>query len=137
MSDHRLDLEAYFGRIQYHGRRCVHPTVLAEIHEAHVAAIPFENLDVLLRRPIRLDGAALEAKLVRSRRGGYCFEQNELFAQALLAEGFAVARLAARVRYGSPGSTRERTWCSASTSAGSPGSPTSASAAKDCSGPSG
>ncbi len=102
MSEFRLDLEAYFGRIQYHGRRCVHPTVLAEMHEAHTAAIPFENLDVLLRRPVRLDGASLEAKLVRSRRGGYCFEQNLLFAQALIAEGFTVARLAARVRYGSP-----------------------------------
>ncbi len=58
-------------------------TTLRELHEAHVAAIPFENLDILLGRPIRLDLASLQAKLVAGRRGGYCFEQNTLF-QAVL-----------------------------------------------------
>ncbi len=44
---------------------------------------PFENLDILLGVPIRLDFASLQAKLVTGRRGGYCFEQNALFAAAL------------------------------------------------------
>jgi N-hydroxyarylamine O-acetyltransferase len=49
-----------------------------------------------LGRPIRLDLGSLQAKLVFGRRGGYCFEQNRLFAAALEALGFAVTPLAAR-----------------------------------------
>jgi N-hydroxyarylamine O-acetyltransferase len=60
-------------------------------------AIPFENLDVLLGRPVRLDLEAIAAKLVDARRGGYCFEHATLFAQALEALGFDVARHSARV----------------------------------------
>ena len=56
---------------------------LAELHVAHATHIPFENLDVLLGRPIRLDLESLHRKLVRDRRGGYCFEQNLLFATVL------------------------------------------------------
>ncbi len=73
---------------------------LATLHHAHAGAIPFENLDILLGRPIRLDLPSLEAKLVAARRGGYCFEQNTLFAAALERLGFAVTQLAARVRLG-------------------------------------
>lgn len=94
-----MNLDAYLARIDYHGRRCVNHGVLVDLHEAHCAAIPFENLDVLLGKPILLDSVSLFNKLVVARRGGYCFEQNELFAQALEALGFKVTRLAARVRY--------------------------------------
>ena len=45
-------------------------------------AVPFENLDISLGRPIRLDRAALLAKVVDARRGGYCYELNGLFAAA-------------------------------------------------------
>jgi N-hydroxyarylamine O-acetyltransferase len=92
-------LDAYLTRIDYHGRRCATHGVLVDLHEAHCAAIPFENLDVLLGKPILLDSASIFNKLVVAKRGGYCFEQNELFAQALEALGFNVTRLAARVRY--------------------------------------
>jgi N-hydroxyarylamine O-acetyltransferase len=71
---------------------------LVSLHRAHCASIPFENLDILLGRPIVLELPALEAKLVRGRRGGYCFEQNTLFRAALEALGFCVTALAARVR---------------------------------------
>ena len=94
-----FQLDAYLARINYHGRRCATHGVLVDLHEAHCAAIPFENLDVLLGKPILLDSASIFNKLVVAKRGGYCFEQNELFAQALEALGFNVTRLAARVRY--------------------------------------
>lgn len=95
-----FDLDAYLDRIGYHGR--VEPTseVLADLHLAHVSSIPFENLDILLGRPIRLDLQSLQAKLVTGRRGGYCFEHNTLFAAVLEEIGFGVTRLAARVRFG-------------------------------------
>jgi N-hydroxyarylamine O-acetyltransferase len=95
-----FDLEAYLQRIGYAGPRTPTPETLAGLHLAHATQIPFENLDILLGRPIRLDLASLQAKLVRARRGGYCFEQNTLLAAALEQLGFGVTRLAARVRLG-------------------------------------
>ncbi|GGK06658.1 N-hydroxyarylamine O-acetyltransferase [Pilimelia anulata] len=79
---------------------------LAALHRAHLLAIPFENLDIHLGTPTPLDPAALLDKIVRGRRGGFCYELNGLFARLLEALGYRVARLAARVwtgeRYGPP-----------------------------------
>jgi N-hydroxyarylamine O-acetyltransferase len=95
-----LDLEAYLARIDHTGTVAPTDDCLAQIQQAHLASIPFENLDILLRKPLRLDLAGLVAKLVDSRRGGYCFEQNALLAAVLERIGFSVTRLAARVRVG-------------------------------------
>lgn len=94
-----LDLKAYLRRIEYAGP--LQPTlpVLEALHLAHATHIPFESLDVLLGRPVRLDLASLQEKLVAGGRGGYCFEQNLLLAAALEAVGFEVKHLAARVRH--------------------------------------
>lgn len=94
-----LDLDAYLGRIGYSGRLQPVPAVLEAIHLAHATHIPFENLDILLKCPIRLDLASLQAKLVTGGRGGYCFEQNLLFSAVLQRLGFSVRQLAARVLY--------------------------------------
>jgi N-hydroxyarylamine O-acetyltransferase len=94
-----LDLPSYLARIGLGAAPAPTAAGLAELHLAHATHIPFENLDVLIRRPIRLDPEGLQHKLVRDRRGGYCFEQNLLFAAVLEAVGFRVTRLAARVRY--------------------------------------
>src|SRR6185295_14851436 len=103
----RFDLDGYLARIGYDGpRRASHETLTA-LHEAHEAAIPFENLDILLGHPISIELAALQLKLVGGRRGGYCFEQNTLFRAVLEALGFRVTSLAARVRGG--GVLRPRT----------------------------
>ena len=95
-----LNLPAYLRRIGYAGDLAPTRATLDAIHLAHATSIPFENLDVLLGVPIRLDLASLQAKLVAGRRGGYCFEQNALFAAVLEHLGFTVTRLAARVRLG-------------------------------------
>ena len=94
------DLTAYVERIGLASVPAPGVDALFALHRAHVESIPFENLDILLGRPIRLDLPSLEAKLVAARRGGYCFEQNTLFAAALTAIGFTVTPLAARVRLG-------------------------------------
>src|SRR5215471_14344829 len=94
-----FDLPAYLRRIGYAGDLSPSRKTLDAVHLAHATHIPFENLDILLGRPIRLDLASLQAKLVAGRRGGYCFEQNALFAAVLEQLGFAVTRLAARVRF--------------------------------------
>jgi N-hydroxyarylamine O-acetyltransferase len=103
-----VDLEAYLARIG--APRPLAPSLegLVSLHRAHCAAIPFENLDILLGRAIELEVEALQSKLVRARRGGYCFEQNTLFQAVLEALGFPVTPLAARVRAGAT-SVRART----------------------------
>lgn len=98
----QLDLAAYFARTGYTGPRAPTLAALHAITAHHAAAIPFENLDVLLGRGINLDPAALERKLVHDRRGGYCFEQNGLLLAVLGALGYRVAPLSARVRWQRP-----------------------------------
>jgi N-hydroxyarylamine O-acetyltransferase len=102
-SGNGFDLDGYIARINYHGPREPNAQTLAALHIAHLGAIPFENIDVILGRGVPLDIESLQAKLVRGRRGGYCFEHNTLFAAALGQLGFAVTTLEARVR--PPGAT--------------------------------
>ena len=105
-----LDLDSYCGRIGYAGPRRPTLETLRELQRLHPLAIPFENLDTLSGKPVRLDLESLERKLVRSRRGGYCFEQNLLFKHVLGALSFDVFALAARVVWERPaGEPRPRT----------------------------
>ena len=97
-----LDLDAYCARVGYDGPRAPTLPALHAITAAHTRTIPFENLDVLLGRGIDLDPAAIFAKLVVQRRGGYCFEQNGLLLMVLEALGFRVAPISARVRWQRP-----------------------------------
>lgn len=95
-----FDLPAYLDRIGL--KEPPRPGIegLAAVQRAHRLAIPFENLDIILGRGVSLDPAAVFDKLVTRRRGGYCFEQNQLFLRALQALGFAARPLLARVWLG-------------------------------------
>jgi N-hydroxyarylamine O-acetyltransferase len=92
-----LKLESYFTRIAYEGTTAPNHATLRAIMRAHVAAIPFENIDVQLRRPITGEPDAFFAKLVDGGRGGWCFEQNGLLGWALEALGFDLTRVAGGV----------------------------------------
>jgi len=100
--DSVLDLDSYLARIGHSRPLKPDEATLVALHEAHVGTIPFENLDVLLKVPIKLDLASIQAKLVTARRGGYCFEHGPLFTAVLQQIGFTVTTLAARVRMGAP-----------------------------------
>jgi len=105
-----LNLDAYLGRIGYTGPRTATLETLRALQALHPVSIPFENLDTLSGRPVRLDLPSLQSKLVQSRRGGYCFEQNLLFKHALGALKFDTTALAARVVWERPaGEVRART----------------------------
>lgn len=97
------DVDRYCERIGLR-RRGSRPTydLLAEVHFAHATTIPFENLDIHLGIPIRLEPEDVFDKLVARRRGGYCFEQNGLLLAILRALGFEARPLAARVTFGPP-----------------------------------
>lgn len=90
-------LKAYLRRIDYNGELSPTRPVLEALHLAHVTHIPFENIDVILGRLVRVHIESVHKKLVQDKRGGYCFEQNTLFAAALLKLGFNIDMLAARV----------------------------------------
>ncbi|MGH6839234.1 MAG: arylamine N-acetyltransferase family protein [Methylocella sp.] len=97
-----IGLDAYFSRIGYLGGRKPTLETLEKIVARHTEAIPFENLNPLLRWHVRLDPASLEEKMVRGGRGGYCYEQNLLLKSALNALGYRVTCLAARVLWNVP-----------------------------------
>lgn len=93
----RLDLDAYLARIGDTGDLAPTGETLRRLHRRHVAAIPFENLDILLGRGISVDLADVRAKLVDAARGGYCYEHALLFAAVLDRVGFTTERLLARI----------------------------------------
>jgi N-hydroxyarylamine O-acetyltransferase len=104
-----LDLDAYFKRIGWRGEARPTLEVLAGLLDAHMLRIPFENLDVLLGRGVRIDLDSVQAKLVGARRGGYCFEHATLFCAVLEAIGFRPLRHAARVVLFAPRTASMRT----------------------------
>jgi N-hydroxyarylamine O-acetyltransferase len=107
-----LNPERYFDRIELppRARDGLQPNheSLCLLTRLHTRAIPFENLNTLMGVPVALDLEALETKLVGSRRGGYCFEHNGLFAAVLEQIGFFVTRLSARVVWGLDADARGR-----------------------------
>ncbi|GEK21885.1 arylamine N-acetyltransferase family protein [Cellulomonas xylanilytica] len=88
----RLDLPAYLERLGV-----AEDAPLAQIHRAHLAAIPFENVDVQLGVGVSVDLPDVQAKLVTARRGGYCYEHGILLGAALERLGFSVERRLARI----------------------------------------
>ncbi len=92
-----MDKNAYLKRIGYTGP--VEPTIdtLVQLHRAHLFSVPFENLDIFLGRPIELNIRSFYDKVVRKKRGGYCYELNGLFGWLLTAFGFNVTMLSAHV----------------------------------------
>lgn len=95
-----MDLPAYARRIGLPSLEARSIDDVRRLHRAQVIAMPFENLDVLAGLPIDLSLAALEDKLVRRRRGGYCFELNALFCAVLEALGVTTTPLLGRVHLG-------------------------------------
>jgi arylamine N-acetyltransferase len=88
----------YFSRVNYTGSADPNLETLHALVSAHTRCIAFENIDPLLGRPIvDLDADTLVDKLVRRRRGGYCYEHNGLMGYVLEELGFTVDRISARV----------------------------------------
>ena len=97
MVEEIFDQDGWLRRIGYTGSRAPTLETLAAVVAAHSSTIPFESIDVLLDRPPKLDLGSLQTKLIAGGRGGYCFEQNRLFRDALCSLGFSVTSLQARV----------------------------------------
>lgn len=92
-----MDTAAYLERINYRGPVVPSAETLRQLQNAHLLAVPFENLSIHSHEPIVLDDEALFDKIVLRRRGGFCYELNGLFAALLNAVGFDVKMLSASV----------------------------------------
>jgi N-hydroxyarylamine O-acetyltransferase len=92
-----LDVLAYFDRIGHQGPSPPSLGTLQALHRAHLTAVPFENLDIALGRPVVCEEATILGKIVTRRRGGFCYELNGAFAALLRELGFRVTLLSARV----------------------------------------
>ncbi|MEH1125238.1 arylamine N-acetyltransferase family protein [Micromonospora sp. CPCC 206061] len=101
-----MDVDAYLDRIGAPRPSAATASALRDLHEAHLSAVPFENLSIHLGEQISLDEDALFDKIVKRRRGGFCYELNGAFAVLLEAFGYTVTRVGARVfgggRWGPP-----------------------------------
>jgi N-hydroxyarylamine O-acetyltransferase len=92
-----VNIAAYLDRINYHAPLAPTAGTLRRLQVAHLLTVPFENLSIHAKQPIVLDDNALFEKIVKRRRGGFCYEANGLFAALLRALGFDVTMLAAGV----------------------------------------
>ena len=92
-----MDVQKYLDRINYTGRLDPSVGTLRGLHRAHMLAVPFENLDIHLGRPILLGEEVFFDKIVSRHRGGFCYELNGLFAGLLRRIGFDVTMLSAGV----------------------------------------
>jgi N-hydroxyarylamine O-acetyltransferase len=92
-----MNVSFYLRRIGINGPVSATARTLARLHRRHLQTVPFENLSIHLGEPIRLSEAALYDKIVRRRRGGFCYELNGLFAALLRRLGYRVNLLSAGV----------------------------------------
>ena len=92
-----MDVEAYLRRIRYQGSLTPGIDLLRSLHRAHLFTVPFENLDIHLRRKIVCDESRILNKIINEHRGGFCYELNGAFAALLRALGFRVTLLSGRV----------------------------------------
>lgn len=92
-----MELAAYLDRIGFAGQARPDLATLKAVHRAHLLAIPYENLDVQLGRPLTTDPAAAFDKIVGRGRGGWCYEMNGLLGWALEEIGFSVTRMSGAV----------------------------------------
>jgi N-hydroxyarylamine O-acetyltransferase len=95
-------LDLYFERIGYSRSAAANLETLRALHLLHLQRIPYENIDVFCHQGVKLDYESLTRKILTRRRGGYCFEQNGLFARALSELGFKFHPNLARVHRNRP-----------------------------------
>ena len=99
-----FSLPAYLARINVVTNESLAPTkeTLALIQISHLRSVTFENLDVVQKKIISPKIDDIYAKIMNSKRGGYCFETNSLLAEGLTALGFKVRKVLARSKWNHP-----------------------------------
>ncbi len=92
-----MNIKKYLQRIGMKEVRDCSLETLAELQQAHMLHVPFENLDVIRHVPITLDVASFYRKVVDQHRGGFCYELNGLFHHLLKELGFSCHLVSATI----------------------------------------
>lgn len=92
-----LDINQYLTRINFRKNPQPDWETLKDLHRLHLLSVPFENLDIHLKREIHLNIPKLWEKIVGQKRGGICYELNGLFFYLLRQLGFEARMISARV----------------------------------------
>lgn len=92
-----MDINAYLNRIGFAESATPNPKTLYGLHLAHMLTVPFENLDIGLKRTVHINEQAIWDKVVVYKRGGFCYELNGIFARLLKQVGYDVTYLNAQV----------------------------------------
>ena len=100
-------INLYLKKMNYKDEVKIDYNTLSKLQLAHLTNIPYENIDVLNKKPLSLDAQDLFNKMILNKRGGYCFELNGLYSNLLKSLGFKVTNLAGRFIY-QDGKTRMR-----------------------------
>ncbi len=90
------NFSAYFNKLNIEPKAPSLELVKA-LQKKHIATFSFNNIAVLLKKPISLDIEEILEKIVRKNLGGYCFEHNALMFEVLKSLGFNVRILVAKV----------------------------------------
>lgn len=83
-----MKLDNYLRRLGYRQTPQNNLQTLNELHKKHLFSIPFENLDIHLKKPLQIELEALYQKIIIEKRGGFCYELNFLFYNLLKEIGF-------------------------------------------------
>lgn len=94
-----MDTKKYLDRIGFSREVRSDFETLAELQKCHLHSVPYENLDIVASKPLRLDIESLFEKIVLKNRGGYCFELNGLFGALLKELGFKTTDCMGRFVY--------------------------------------
>ena len=95
-------IKEYLERIGFTGAARPDLETLNRVQELHVMAVPYENLEIMARKPLTLDIPSLYEKIVTRGRGGYCFELNGLYAWLLEGIGYKITQHFGRWLRGEP-----------------------------------
>lgn len=84
-----FNIDEYFARIGFVHREWEdRAEQFIRLHRCHSLAVPFEDFTSFCGLPVSLDMGDIFEKVVRNRRGGYCFELNLLFQELLNTLGY-------------------------------------------------
>lgn len=89
--------DEYLKYINFDGKPSADFESLKKLQFLHMCSFPFENLNPLFGKPVLLDSDSLINKFLKDYRGGYCFEQNLFYLNALKSFGFDAKPLLGRV----------------------------------------
>ena len=92
-----MDVNEYLERINSSNLRDYSIQNLFRLQKNHLLNVPFENLDIHLGRRVELSLEAIYVKVVKCRRGGFCYELNYLFMWLLHKLGYDVRLLSSSV----------------------------------------